>query len=139
MNEKYEEIMDLPHYKSVKHKPMSQLDRAAQFASFAALTGHGDMVKEEARLTDEKADLSEDEKGDLNRAFAYITCKINCGVRVKLTVFEPDLRKSGGRYVESEITVKKLDFTLKKLTSDDGRIFNLNNIVGAEIINTEGE
>ena len=35
-------------------------DRAAQFAPFAALTGHDAALKETARLTDEKLELSEE-------------------------------------------------------------------------------
>lgn len=38
--ENYEDIIDLPHYVSKRHKPMSMQARAAQFSSFAALTGH---------------------------------------------------------------------------------------------------
>ena len=38
--------MDLPRHVSAKHPHMSQHDRAAQFAPFAALTGYGDMIDE---------------------------------------------------------------------------------------------
>ena len=43
---KYDDIINLPHYVSKKHKRMSAFDRAAQFAPFAALTGYGDMIDE---------------------------------------------------------------------------------------------
>ena len=36
----YGDIINLPYKKSKKYKHMSQKDRAAQFAPFAALTGH---------------------------------------------------------------------------------------------------
>ena len=45
----YADIIDLPHHQSSTRPHMSLYDRAAQFASFAALTGYDDMVKEEAR------------------------------------------------------------------------------------------
>lgn len=38
------------------------IDRAAQFSPFAALTGYGEVIKETARLTDRKPELSESEK-----------------------------------------------------------------------------
>ena len=39
-NLNYEDIINLPHPVSKRHKPMPVEDRAAQFAPFAALTGH---------------------------------------------------------------------------------------------------
>lgn len=42
----YEDIINLPHHVSKKHKQMSIEDRAAQFAPFAALTGYNDTIKD---------------------------------------------------------------------------------------------
>ena len=39
MTNKYEDIINLPHHVSKRHPQMSMLNRAAQFAPFAALTG----------------------------------------------------------------------------------------------------
>ena len=38
--EKYGDILNLPHHQSKVHPQMSIYDRAAQFSPFAALTGH---------------------------------------------------------------------------------------------------
>ncbi|MBR5052656.1 MAG: hypothetical protein IKW91_05475 [Bacteroidaceae bacterium] len=48
MNEAYEDIIKLPHHVSKKHPQMSMLQRAAQFAPFAALTGHDEAIEETA-------------------------------------------------------------------------------------------
>ena len=48
MNE-YDDIINLPHHQSTKHKHMSNYQRAAQFAPFAALTGYGDVIDAAAR------------------------------------------------------------------------------------------
>ena len=48
---KYKDIIDLPHPTSRKHPRMSLEARAAQFAPFAALTGHKEELQEERRLT----------------------------------------------------------------------------------------
>ena len=48
----YEDIIHLPHHVSVRHPQMSRQDRAAQFAPFAALTGHKDAIRETERLTE---------------------------------------------------------------------------------------
>ena len=45
-----------------KYPKMSMLDRAAQFAPFAALTGHKEAVIGQGRITQEKRILSNEEK-----------------------------------------------------------------------------
>ena len=57
---KYEEIMKHPHHVSKTRPQMPMSDRAAQFASFAALTGYDSAIKETGRLTDEKIELDEE-------------------------------------------------------------------------------
>lgn len=42
----YSDIINLPHHVSPSHPRMSMLARAAQFAPFAALNGHGDAIKQ---------------------------------------------------------------------------------------------
>lgn len=55
---KYDDILNMPHHVSSTRPHMSMHDRAAQFSPFAALTGYDDTVKETARLTDEKQELT---------------------------------------------------------------------------------
>lgn len=43
-SEQYDDIIDLPHPTSAKHPRMSMMARAAQFASFAALTGYEEAI-----------------------------------------------------------------------------------------------
>lgn len=50
----YDDIINLPHHVSKKHPPMSMIQRAAQFAPFAALTGHEDAIKQTAIRNQEK-------------------------------------------------------------------------------------
>lgn len=60
MSDQYEDIINLPHPVSRKHPQMSMEDRAAQFAPFAALTGHGDAIRETARSVAESYEKEED-------------------------------------------------------------------------------
>ncbi len=46
MSRDYLDIINLPHHVSDKRPHMSLYDRAAQFAPFAALTGHEDMIEQ---------------------------------------------------------------------------------------------
>ena len=48
MSDNYEDIINLPHPVSKNHPRMSLLNRAAQFAPFAALTGHEEALEDTA-------------------------------------------------------------------------------------------
>ncbi len=52
----YEDIVDLPHPVSRRHAQMPLLNRAAQFAPFAALTGYDEAIEETARRAEEAMD-----------------------------------------------------------------------------------
>ncbi len=47
----YDDIIHLPRPEPKGRKPMSMLDRAAQFSPFAALTGYEAAIQDTARLT----------------------------------------------------------------------------------------
>ena len=55
----YADLLGRQRPVSVRHPPMPRLSRAAQFAPFAALTGHSDAVSETARLTQTRPELDE--------------------------------------------------------------------------------
>lgn len=44
-NHEYDDIINLPHHISKKHKHMSIEDRAMQFAPFSVLDGYEDTIK----------------------------------------------------------------------------------------------
>ena len=46
MRNNYDDIINLPHHVSKRHPQMSMLNRAAQFAPFAALTGYDAAINE---------------------------------------------------------------------------------------------
>ena len=72
MSGKYDDIINLPYPTSAKHPRMPISDRAAIFSPFAALTGHGDAIRETARLTEQKMELDEDAKAELDRRQAVL-------------------------------------------------------------------
>lgn len=45
MTHEYDDIIDHPHHVSKIHPQMSMQQRAAQFAPFAALTGHKEAIE----------------------------------------------------------------------------------------------
>lgn len=56
MTDNYDDIINLPHHVSKKHPQMSMMNRAAQFAPFAALTGHSDAIHETVRQNERSYD-----------------------------------------------------------------------------------
>lgn len=54
VQQKYGDILNLPHHASETHPPMPIADRAAQFAPFAALTGYKEAIEETERLAEKK-------------------------------------------------------------------------------------
>lgn len=129
---KYDDIIDLPHHVSKTHPPMPLSDRAAQFAPFAALTGHHEAVKETARLTDERAELNEDTLAALDVQLRYIEKHLDEEPGVSITYFTPDLKKKGGSYVTVTGWVKRLDEYEKAVLLTDGTRIPICNIAGIE-------
>lgn len=105
----YEDIVNLPYNKSKRHKPMSLHDRAAQFSPFAALTGYEAAVRETERVTEVKAEQSEDEQEYINEKLRVIEENIDLMPEVKLIYFKKDEKKQGGEYVTFIGKIKKLD------------------------------
>ena len=73
--------------------------RAKQFAPFAALTGYGDAITEEARLTEEKIELGEEEAAQLNEKLAALQQRAAEKPLVRVLCFQRDAVKEGGAYV----------------------------------------
>lgn len=106
---KYDDIIHLPNPTPTCKPRMSPLDRAAQFAPFAALTGYEAVVEEAARLTDTRLELSEDMKIMLNDKMQVILDNLASEPFVTITYFVPDSRKTGGAYVEVSGIVEHID------------------------------
>ena len=106
---KYDDMIGLGHHVSRTHPPMARIKRAAQFASFDALTGFGAAIHEAGRETEDKLELSEDEIDMINARLAVIEQHIKEQPNIAVTYFLPDTKKAGGRYVTVSGNVRKLD------------------------------
>ena len=135
----YDDIIALPHPISGRHRRMSAVDRAAQFAPFAALTGYAAAVKETARETEAFMELAEDEAAALDRQLRLLEERVQNRPWVVLTCFQPDQRKAGGAYVEVQGRVKRLDSTAGTNTLEDGREIPINYILEIKEEDTYGE
>lgn len=113
----YKDIIDLPHHRSEGRKQMSRIDRAAQFAPFAALSEYDDVIAETGRLTDDLNGLAEEVKDELNRKLLRLSEIISEGYRpeIRITYFIPDKTKSGGSYADFSGEVKIVDTAFRKI------------------------
>ena len=115
--------------KSKKYKHMSQKNRAAQFAPFAALTGHKQLIQETQRLTEDKKELDENKKSILNQKLLYF---IETKEKIKITYFKKDQKKSGGDYLTTIQRIKKIDSIYKTITLQNGQIIKMEDIYEIE-------
>ena len=127
---KYDDIINMEYHKSTNRPHMSLHDRAAQFAPFAALTGHEEAIEETARLTDEKIILDEVAKETISRNLYEISMNLDKKWNVSITYFKPDRLKEGGVYLTDVGTVKKIDQVEKLVVMDNGMKLNIEAIVG---------
>ena len=104
--DKYAHIIDLPHHVSKVRPQMTMYQRAAQFAPFAALTGHSAAISETARLTDKVIELSESECEVLNQKITLLLAHFDGHPYVCITYFDPDPPKEGGKYTTHSGSIK---------------------------------
>lgn len=116
----YEDIIHLPHHVSARHPQMSRENRAAQFAPFAALTGYGDVIRESARFTEGRPELTEEEKEELDYKLRALGSMPGEKPQVRLTYFVPDQRKEGGLSRTVCSRIRKVDAQGKRILLDDG-------------------
>ena len=128
MNNRYDEIMGLPHHVSKTRPQMPLSDRAAQFAPFAALTGYDSAIKETGRLTDERIELDEEALTALNRKYQLLIEALDDAPEVTIIYFQPDARKAGGQYVSATGTVKKVDTFGRRILLQDGTRIPLDSV-----------
>ena len=128
----YDDIIELPHPTSAKHPRMPIRDRAAIFSPFAALSGHGAAIAETARLTEQRIELDEDTRAELDRKQAVLLEHMDEQPDVTITWFQPDERKDGGAYLTATGRLKKLDEIQRVLVLVDGTKILLDDVAGIE-------
>lgn len=114
-----------------KYPKMSMSDRAAQFAPFAALTGHKEAVIEQGRITQEKRILSNEEKLEINEKIVEV---VKLKSKCRIIYFEKDRTKSGGQYMESVLSFKRIDELNKVLYFKENIQIQIDDIVDIEVL-----
>ena len=148
---RYDNLIDYP--RPVAQRPMSELNRAAQFSPFAALVGFGEQIDETARLTKKEVELTDNEREVLDYKLSEILRRLegtemgegigpsaeSGNPDIRVTYFVPDgdthqnSLKEGGEYVSHSGTVKKVDMVNRLLIFEDSVSISLDRIVDMEI------
>ncbi|WP_298762189.1 hypothetical protein [uncultured Megasphaera sp.] len=109
-------------YEGVRcHRHMSRQARAAQFAPFAALEGYEEAVAEASRYTEDKPELSEEQRQELDQIWQSLCRRGLEHSRLRITYFQEDLRKYGGTWRTAIVQCKKLDRIKRCLITRDGQ------------------
>ncbi len=129
-NGEYDDIINMEKPVSVKRVKMPMIDRAAQFAPFAALTGFDSQISETARLTEQKPVLSDYELEELN----HILDNIKSRPELEVIYFVKDSKKSGGAIEHYIGKLRKFDFYKRIFIFEDCK-----NIPADDIIDIKQE
>lgn len=127
MTDKYADMIYMPHHISKKHPQMALIDRAAQFAPFAALTGYGAAIKESERQTAAAPSLSQEQIDEINQTLFNLIDLLP--IEVTITYFVPDALKSGGAYHNKTGTLKRIDADNQVLIFSDKTKIPLESII----------
>lgn len=134
MTGKYDDIIHLSRPASPNRARMSQLDRAAQFSPFAALTGYEEAIEETGRLTDPRRELGEARYADLNRALHEVLEVLKTGPMVRMVRFLPDGTKTGGQYVSCQYRIRKIDLHHRIILTTEGETIPLDDLWELELL-----
>ena len=104
-------------------------DRAAQFSPFAALTGYDSAIRETARLTDTKLELTEETMAVLNMKLQIAADSIAEQPELSFTYFKSDEKKAGGAYVTVSGAVKKVDDYERLVILQSGERIPMDNLL----------
>ena len=124
----YDDIINLPHHESTKHPKMPALDRAAQFMPFSALVGHDAAVMETQRLTDDRTELDESRKEELDARLQVIREHLLQEPQACITYFVPDAKKGGGAYLTVTGAVRKMEETRHEVIMENGTVIPMEDI-----------
>ncbi len=125
---KYGDIVNRKYPFEGKRSRISRIDRAAQFAPFAALTGFDDVIEETGRETEGESILTDEIIAMINAKLSFLETLLEAEPTVEITYFKPDKRKAGGMYLTYSGTLKEIDKVEGVLVMKDKLRFKLSDI-----------
>ncbi|MBP3448062.1 MAG: hypothetical protein J6K51_03470 [Clostridia bacterium] len=125
----YNDILNLPYpNEEIERDFPDKVLHAAQFAPFAALTGHEEQVEETARVTEEEILLDDTAKEILNRKFCYLREHLSENPEISVTYFIKDQKKEGGSYAVKTGNLAKILTYEQAIVFSDGEMLFMKQI-----------
>ncbi|MDY6072927.1 MAG: hypothetical protein SPI49_02390 [Eubacteriales bacterium] len=124
----YDDIINLEHHVSNKRTPMPMSDRAAQFAPFAALEGHGSAIEETARITENRHVLHDDELELLNEKLLMLE-KMDFSVPITIEYFIEDETKYGGKYISICEKISRINSVERFIEMESGLKISIDGVL----------
>ena len=112
---------------------MPVYERAAQFAPFAALTGFDEQIGEEARLTDCRPEVCDEDAQIINENLNLLLSSHE-RLCARMTYFVPDSCKSGGMLIKKEGEVRRVDTVAREVIFADKTVVSIDYIFVLDII-----
>ena len=130
----YKDIINnlYPNRETEKSFP-KEVNRAAQFAPYAALKGFEELVAETARTTQKFIEPDEGIKEEINRKLRYLADNADKNLPVTLTYFQKDSRKDGGAYITHTATLLKIKEFEKEIIFADGLVVSIDSILSFDL------
>lgn len=120
---RYNDIMDTPRHVSRAHLPMPQVDRAGQFAPFAALTGYKELLDQTAKRYQNKDYLTHDQLVHLTKQIQVLAKKRPWPV-ITVTYFDGQT----GFYENYTGQLVNVDWRRQRLRFRDGQSVVIRNL-----------
>lgn len=115
--DRYADIMRRPHHQSHQHRQMTNHERAAQFAPFAALTGYNDLIADSGAALVAQSYLPFEAAQRLQKQVERVAASVTTKPRVTLTTFDP----ATGESQTVAVRVRAVNRATRRLVLTDGR------------------
>ena len=113
---KYDDIIHLPHHVSKNHPQMSNYNRAAQFAPFAALVGYEEAIEKSKESLVRRKELSDDKKQEIENLLNKIRLNVKETGEVIIEYFAlKDKNTDSGKYLTYKGKIKYIDDIERKI------------------------
>lgn len=129
----YNDILNTPYPNpEIEYFFQDELLREAEFAPFAALSGHENAIAETARQTSPQLSLSESQKESLDQKLRFLKEQLSSAPFVTITHFVKDVKKEGGSYHTKQGILKSIHTEKNTILFTDQTKIPIKNIIKVE-------